>query len=288
MPATRHTAAVAVKPDPRPPDPPASSARAAPKLRRSPRTVSTRAAPLTSSLAATDSQTEQVPERGQEIDQDVVEEPARKRKRRKEPVEAVTAAVPAPEVSADVRASANEAPAAPTRMTRTAASIRRVPRRAGRCRRHHTVGLVAGVEGNDNDGADFSIYGSKIKALVQIVRRVVREDPTAKLILFSQFHRLTALMAHALSEFGIAHVKLMDGTVITKRRAITLFRTDPNTKTLFLSVPTSSKEREVTVTRFVARGTIEEEITARRCDTRAAAEADLAQMEGAETGGDMM
>ncbi|KAJ3374513.1 hypothetical protein GGF31_007291 [Allomyces arbusculus] len=175
---------------------------------------------------------------------------------------------------------------------------------------------MAEVEDDDADAdADYAIYGSKIKTLVQFVRRVVREDPAAKLILFSQFHRLTALMARAFSEFGIVHVKLMGGTVITKRQAITLFRTDPNTKILFLSAEDSvsglqlteanhvvivhpflgaseamarayelqgiaravraGQEREVTVTRFVARGTIEEEITARRFDIRAPAEADL-------------
>ncbi|KNE67941.1 hypothetical protein AMAG_13128 [Allomyces macrogynus ATCC 38327] len=158
----------------------------------------------------------------------------------------------------------------------------------------------------EDEDADYAIYGSKIKALVQFVRRVVRADPTAKLILFSQFHRLTALMAHAFTEFGIGNVKLTGGNVISKRRAVTLFRNDPDMKVLFLSAEDSvsglqlteanhvvivhpflgaseamarayemqgcaravraGQEREVTITRFVTRGTIEEELTARRSD----------------------
>ncbi|KNE67940.1 hypothetical protein AMAG_13127 [Allomyces macrogynus ATCC 38327] len=166
---------------------------------------------------------------------------------------------------------------------------------------------MAEQEDDDVDeDADYAIYGSKIKALVQFVRRVVRADPTAKLILFSQFHRLTALMAHAFTEFGIGNVKLMGGNVLSKRRAITLFRNDAEMKVLFLSAEDSvsglqlteanhvvivhpflgaseamaranemqgcaravraGQGREVTITRFVMRGTIEEELTALRSD----------------------
>ncbi|KAJ3347023.1 hypothetical protein GGF32_007142, partial [Allomyces javanicus] len=178
---------------------------------------------------------------------------------------------------------------------------------------------MAEQEEEDED-ADYAIYGSKIKALVQFVRRVVRTDPTAKLILFSQFHRLTALMAHAFTEFGIGNVKLMGGNVISKRRAVTLFRNDPDMKVLFLSAEDSvsglqlteanhvvivhpflgaseamarayemqgcaravraGQEREVTITRFVTRGTIEEELTARRSDLHRANEAEQGQVEG--------
>ncbi|KNE73043.1 hypothetical protein AMAG_20687 [Allomyces macrogynus ATCC 38327] len=172
----------------------------------------------------------------------------------------------------------------------------------------------------EDEDADYAIYGSKIKALVQFVRRVVRADPTAKLILFSQFHRLTALMAHAFTEFGIGNVKLMGGNVISKRRAVTLFRNDPDMKVLFLSAEDSvsglqlteanhvvivhpflgaseamarayemqgcaravraGQEREVTITRFVTRGTIEEELTARRSDLQRANEGEQGQVEG--------
>ncbi|KAJ3350086.1 hypothetical protein GGF32_005127, partial [Allomyces javanicus] len=98
----------------------------------------------------------------------------------------------------------------------------------------------------EDEDADYAIYGSKIKALVQFVRRVVRADPTAKLILFSQFHRLTALMAHAFTEFGISNVKLMGGNVISKRRTVTLFRNDPGMKLLFLSAEDSVSGLQLT------------------------------------------
>ncbi|KAJ3358702.1 hypothetical protein GGF32_010042 [Allomyces javanicus] len=171
----------------------------------------------------------------------------------------------------------------------------------------------------EEDGVDLAKYGSKIKALVHFVRRVLREDPTAKLILFSQFHLLTALMSQAFSEFGIGNVKLMGGNVITKRRAVTLFRNDPDMKILFLSAEDSvsglqlteanhvvivhpflgaseamarayelqgiaravraGQEREVTITRFVTRGTIEEELTARRSDVVQPGQAEQAEQQ---------
>ncbi|KAJ3371529.1 hypothetical protein GGF31_003138 [Allomyces arbusculus] len=174
-------------------------------------------------------------------------------------------------------------------------------------------------EEEDEDGVDLAKYGSKIKALVYFVRRVLREDPTAKLILFSQFHLLTALMSQAFSEFGIGNVKLMGGNVITKRRAVTLFRNDPDMKILFLSAEDSvsglqlteanhvvivhpflgaseamarayelqgiaravraGQKREVTITRFVTRGTIEEELTARRSDVAQPGQAEQAEQQ---------
>ncbi|KAJ3347024.1 hypothetical protein GGF32_007143 [Allomyces javanicus] len=42
-------------------------------------------------------------------------------------------------------------------------------------------------------------------------------------------------MAHAFTEFGIGNVKLMGGNVISKWRAVTLFRNDPEMKVKFLS-----------------------------------------------------
>ncbi|KNE59193.1 hypothetical protein AMAG_03517 [Allomyces macrogynus ATCC 38327] len=165
-----------------------------------------------------------------------------------------------------------------------------------------------GDQDEDDSGIDYAKYGSKIQALVRFVRRVVHIDATAKLILFSQFHQLTALMSQAFAEFGIGHAKFMGGHVIAKQRAIARFRHEPETKVLFLSAEDSvsglqlieanhvvivhpflgaseamarayemqgcarairaGQTREVTVTRFVTRGTVEEELTARRSDLR--------------------
>ncbi|KAJ3367799.1 hypothetical protein GGF31_007046 [Allomyces arbusculus] len=97
----------------------------------------------------------------------------------------------------------------------------------------------------EDEVAGDAIYSLKIKALVQFVRRVVRTDPTAKIILFLQFHWLTALMARAF-EFGIGNVNLMGGNVISKRRVVTLFRSDPDMKVLFLSAEDSVSGLQLT------------------------------------------
>ncbi|KNE69818.1 hypothetical protein AMAG_14354 [Allomyces macrogynus ATCC 38327] len=165
-------------------------------------------------------------------------------------------------------------------------------------------------DGEEGDGIDYAKYGSKIRALVAYVRRVLAADPTAKLILFSQFRRLTALISRAFSEFNIPNVRMAGGNVLSKRRAVTLFRTDPDMKVLFLSsddcvsglhlteanhvvivhpflgasetmsrayemqgiarAVRAGQTREVTVVRFVTRNTIEEEMTARRTDVQLA------------------
>ncbi|KAJ3355682.1 hypothetical protein GGF32_001848 [Allomyces javanicus] len=166
------------------------------------------------------------------------------------------------------------------------------------------------VNGAVVDGIDYAKYGSKIRALVAYVRRVLAADPTAKLILFSQFRRLTTLISRALSEFQIPNVSLAGGNVFTKRRAVTLFRTDPDMKILFLSsddcvsglhlteanhvvivhpflgasetmsrayemqgiarAVRAGQTREVTVVRFVTHNTIEEDMMARRADVQLA------------------
>ncbi|KNE71139.1 hypothetical protein AMAG_15806 [Allomyces macrogynus ATCC 38327] len=162
----------------------------------------------------------------------------------------------------------------------------------------------------EEDGIDYAKYGSKIRALVAYVRRVLAADPTAKLILFSQFRRLTALISRAFSEFNIPNVRMAGGNVLSKRRAVTLFRTDPDMKVLFLSsddcvsglhlteanhvvivhpflgasetmsrayemqgiarAVRAGQTREVTIVRFVTRNTIEEEMTSRRTDVQLA------------------
>ncbi|KAJ3347247.1 hypothetical protein GGF32_007005, partial [Allomyces javanicus] len=101
-------------------------------------------------------------------------------------------------------------------------------------------------DADEDSGAQFIKYGSKIKALVQFVRRVLRTDPTAKLILFSQFHRLTALMSKEFSEFGIKNAGLMGGNMLSKRRAVSLFRNDPGVKVLFLSAEDSVSGLQLT------------------------------------------
>ncbi|KAJ3366363.1 hypothetical protein GGF31_008091 [Allomyces arbusculus] len=144
-------------------------------------------------------------------------------------------------------------------------------------------------------------YGTKLAALTQYIQRVTGADPTAKLLLFCQFKRLSTLLRHALVDLGIPAVSMAGGTVTTKRNALDKFRTNANVKVLLMSADESvsglrvteashvvlvhpfvgvaesvaramemqgiarvvraGQTREVTVARFVARGTVEEEVT---------------------------
>ncbi|KNE69760.1 hypothetical protein AMAG_14301 [Allomyces macrogynus ATCC 38327] len=143
--------------------------------------------------------------------------------------------------------------------------------------------------------------GTKLAALTRYIHRVTGADPTAKLLLFCQFKRLFTLLRHAVVDLGVPAVSMAGGTVTTKRNALDRFRTNANVKVLLMSADESvsglcvteashvvlvhpfvgvaesvaramemrgiarvvraGQTREVTVARFVARGTVEEEVT---------------------------
>ncbi|KAJ3347545.1 hypothetical protein GGF32_006796 [Allomyces javanicus] len=144
-------------------------------------------------------------------------------------------------------------------------------------------------------------YGTKLAALTRYIRRVTSADPTAKFLLFCQFKRLSTLLLHALVDLGISAVSMAGGTVTTKRNALERFKGNADVKVLLMSADESvsglrvteashvvlvhpfvgvaesvaramemqgiarvvraGQTREVTVARFVARGTVEEEVT---------------------------
>ncbi|KNE71189.1 hypothetical protein AMAG_15850 [Allomyces macrogynus ATCC 38327] len=144
-------------------------------------------------------------------------------------------------------------------------------------------------------------YGTKLAALTRYIQRVTNADPTAKLLLFCQFKRLSTLLRHALVDLGIVAVSMAGGTVTTKYNALEKFRTKADVKVLLMSADESvsglrvteashvvlvhpfvgvaesvaramemqgvarvvraGQTREVTVARFVARGTVEEDVT---------------------------
>ncbi|KAI9164398.1 hypothetical protein H9P43_008249 [Blastocladiella emersonii ATCC 22665] len=152
--------------------------------------------------------------------------------------------------------------------------------------------------------ADARKYGQKVLALIKYVQRVVAQDPTAKLILFCQFRRLAKLISQAFHTLGVENASLLGGNVMSKRRALSAFKQNPDVKVLFLSnqdcvsglhlteanhvvivhpflaedeatsrayetqgiarAVRAGQTREVTVVRFVSRGTLEEELTQNR------------------------
>ncbi|ORZ37087.1 hypothetical protein BCR44DRAFT_1484339 [Catenaria anguillulae PL171] len=164
---------------------------------------------------------------------------------------------------------------------------------------------------DDDDGSDksidYSVYGTKVEALVKYTLRAVRKDKSAKLIMFVQFRRLATIISRAFTELGIVNVSLAGGNVLSKRKAVTAFKHDPNVRVIFLSYESSvsglhlteanyvcivhpflaedeatsrafelqgiaravraGQTREVTVVRFASRGTIEEDLTAARTMT---------------------
>ncbi|KAI9223507.1 hypothetical protein BC828DRAFT_375762 [Blastocladiella britannica] len=100
-------------------------------------------------------------------------------------------------------------------------------------------GHADGDDGMDVDTGDnlidYAKYGSKVKSMVQTALRTVQRDPTAKIIMFVQFRRLASIISKAFTELGVPNASLSGGNVLTKRKAVTSFKKDPNIKVLFLS-----------------------------------------------------
>ncbi|KAJ3365884.1 hypothetical protein GGF31_008222 [Allomyces arbusculus] len=90
---------------------------------------------------------------------------------------------------------------------------------------------AAGMVVNEIDSAK---GGPKIRALVTSVWQLISADPTVKLILFSQFRRLTTLISRVFSSSKVQKASIAGGNVFRKCRAATLFCTNPNMK-VFLS-----------------------------------------------------
>lgn len=71
---------------------------------------------------------------------------------------------------------------------------------------------------NENDAAsaeeddlDISIFGSKIRDLVKYIREVTAADDRNRIIVFSQWSDLSALVSSALTSFGVGNVRLYRG-----------------------------------------------------------------------------
>lgn len=66
------------------------------------------------------------------------------------------------------------------------------------------------------------------------MNETLSKEPTAKIILFIQYRRLTSLVSHALREFGIEHANC-DGSVFNRAKAIREFKTSDRIRLILLS-----------------------------------------------------
>lgn len=81
---------------------------------------------------------------------------------------------------------------------------------------------------------NLSKYGSKLASFVAFMRETLKETAESKFILFIQFKRLMRLVSQALTEFEINHVQCT-GNVMSKSRAVRLFKESEDTRLILLS-----------------------------------------------------
>lgn len=79
-----------------------------------------------------------------------------------------------------------------------------------------------------------SKWGSKMARVINKLRELFQDDPDAKIIIFSQWKKMLALMAKALKDSNINHV-FCQGNVHMMSKSIRLFKTDPKTRVILLS-----------------------------------------------------
>mmetsp|Transcript_58240 Transcript_58240/g.127869 ORF Transcript_58240/g.127869 Transcript_58240/m.127869 type:complete len:675 (-) Transcript_58240:313-2337(-) len=86
-------------------------------------------------------------------------------------------------------------------------------------------------DGTAETGADadakvvgrFAKYGSKLSVVASTLQEVLKGDPTAKVVVFVQWHSLEVRVHNALKEFGI-NCTVLKGNVYTRTSAITDFQ----------------------------------------------------------------
>eukprot|EP01113_Clastostelium_recurvatum_P043328 TRINITY_DN7141_c0_g2_i1.p1 TRINITY_DN7141_c0_g2~~TRINITY_DN7141_c0_g2_i1.p1 ORF type:complete len:692 (+),score=51.28 TRINITY_DN7141_c0_g2_i1:221-2077(+) len=78
-------------------------------------------------------------------------------------------------------------------------------------------------------------YGTKMAHLVMKIRQITDEDPTAKIIVFSQWTKMLHRVGDTLAENGIANV-YVEGNVFKKNRAISKFHSEGGERVMMLSL----------------------------------------------------
>lgn len=102
-------------------------------------------------------------------------------------------------------------------------------------------------EGNNKDkdeDEDFGIseYGTKLKAVIKYLRKILKtktdSGKDAKIILFSQFKRLSSLLSMTLDKCGFHHVAIR-GATAHRLHNIEKWQNDPRLQILMLNVEDS-------------------------------------------------
>ncbi|KAJ3362478.1 hypothetical protein GGF31_001579 [Allomyces arbusculus] len=132
------------------------------------------------------------------------------------------------------------------------------------------------------DGIDYAKYGSKIRALVIYVRRVIEADPTAKLILFPLFRRLTTHFARIFRVLFLSSDDCVSGRHLVEANHVVIAHPSGCVQD-HDSAARTGQTREMTVVRYVTRNTVEE-MTRQRMDVRLAP---AAMVEGQSHDGDV-
>jgi len=95
------------------------------------------------------------------------------------------------------------------------------------------------VELGDNEDStqpDASTESSKVDYLLQRLKELWKEEPAKKVIIFSQFPEMLALLDSSLKARGISFLRF-DGSVNQEKRSLSLdqFKNDPNSKVFVMS-----------------------------------------------------
>lgn len=101
-----------------------------------------------------------------------------------------------------------------------------------------TAQITGDVEYNERKGAYEKVkafYHSKAEALVADLQRLKAREPSAKVLVFSEYQETLRHVAERLPDIGLQHRSLLGSTTVKKRgEAIEAFMTDPPTRVFLL------------------------------------------------------
>lgn len=83
------------------------------------------------------------------------------------------------------------------------------------------------------------VVGSKIEAICKYIKYLHRADPTVKVLVFSQYHRMLDMVGSALKSNEI-HSLHLSGTPLQRARQIDRFQTDPTITAFLMSLRTDN------------------------------------------------
>lgn len=117
------------------------------------------------------------------------------------------------------------------------------------CRKPFSPVQIAVLGGGGADAAvaddDALRFGTKLAEVGRTIRKICREEPNAKMIVFVQWKELEALVGQALDGMGIAHIRLR-GAATQRSRLIAEFQDQPLPRVLLQSLENSASGANLT------------------------------------------